>query len=396
MDVSVEKNKNSKLSLASADDRERLNSSRSANVGESLASSLFAAAMTAEIVISLQNGEFAFAAETHAGAQVEVTTDLPGVELAAPVVNAHLVLPVQEDQNASVSGTSSDDVLAGSVGDDNLHNIHHTKVLEIVKVHAASLILAPPKSDGVFMDNVYTGMDFSKVLLSDFKGATFIADKGDATLTGTNGNDLFVSVNGNHTFNGGDGSDTVSYAKAEGAVSVILTDATTPGGETGGHSIGSTSSANNDQFVSIENVIGSRFNDTIVGNSGDNVLDGGGGYDVFTGGFGADTFVFKDIFKTLDAATLRAVINDFEHGIDHIDLSNMMRVTIDEVNNTFIFDGQGDTHHDRGHFGYYYGQDGEVGHTYIEGDASTDVTVANEFHIDLIGLITLDHHDFII
>ena len=80
------------------------------------------------------------------------------------------------------------------------------------------------------------------------------------TINGTNGND---------TLNGGLGNDTVSYADATAGVLVNLFDGTATGG------------AGTDTLLSIENVIGSEFDDFINGPFEGNVLDGCGGNDGF-------------------------------------------------------------------------------------------------------------------
>ena len=61
-------------------------------------------------------------------------------------------------------------------------------------------------------------------------------------------------------------------------------------------------------------ILGNDGNDTIDGGAGDDVLFGQGGADRLTGGTGADIFVF-------DQDILRDQINDFEVGLDRIDLS---------------------------------------------------------------------------
>jgi serralysin len=61
-------------------------------------------------------------------------------------------------------------------------------------------------------------------------------------------------------------------------------------------------------------ILGNDGNDTIDGGAGDDVLFGQGGADRLTGGAGADIFVF-------DQDILRDQINDFEIGVDRIDLS---------------------------------------------------------------------------
>ncbi|AFY65137.1 conserved repeat domain protein [Geitlerinema sp. PCC 7407] len=48
-----------------------------------------------------------------------------------------------------------------------------------------------------------------------------------------------------------------------------------------------------DSLSSIENVVGSAYNDNITGNAGVNVLEGGAGSDVLTGNGGADVFVYR-------------------------------------------------------------------------------------------------------
>ena len=51
-------------------------------------------------------------------------------------------------------------------------------------------------------------------------------------------------------------------------------------------------SAGRDTLVSIENVIGSAFDDTINGNEYDNHIEGGAGTDTINGGAGNDTYIF--------------------------------------------------------------------------------------------------------
>src|SRR5690606_5941158 len=65
---------------------------------------------------------------------------------------------------------------------------------------------------------------------------------------------------------GGAGTDTVSYADAAGAVTVDL-------------EAGEASGDGADTLISIENVTGSAFDDTLSGTAGVNVIDGGAGFD---------------------------------------------------------------------------------------------------------------------
>ena len=95
--------------------------------------------------------------------------------------------------------------------------------------------------------------------------------------TGGSGNDVLVGNNLNNVLNGGAGSDTAVFAHATSAVTVNLQAQTATGG--GG----------NDTLISIENAVGSAFNDTLTGTDGDNTFEGGAGDDNLVGGNGVDT-----------------------------------------------------------------------------------------------------------
>jgi Ca2+-binding RTX toxin-like protein len=106
-------------------------------------------------------------------------------------------------------------------------------------------------------------------------------------LSGGNGNDTLEGLAGADTLNGGQGTDTASYANSSAAVFVDLRAATQSGGDAAG-----------DRLVEIENVVGSRFNDSLVGNGFDNVLTGGAGNDLIEGLAGADTLIGGDGIDT--------------------------------------------------------------------------------------------------
>ncbi|MGZ8369966.1 MAG: calcium-binding protein, partial [Caulobacteraceae bacterium] len=112
-------------------------------------------------------------------------------------------------------------------------------------------------------DNVVNGLDGND-LLTDIEG--------DNTLNGGIGDDTLIGGEGRDTLDGGDGVDTVSYATSTGAVTVDLR----PGGSD------QTGSMGRDTWISIENLIGSDFNDTLFGLGG-GFVNGGGGNDVVAG-----------------------------------------------------------------------------------------------------------------
>ena len=154
-----------------------------------------------------------------------------------------------------------------------------------------------------------------------------VGGDGNDSLYGGNGNDLLIGGNGNDLLDGGAGIDTASYASAASAVTVNLS--ITGQQNTGGAGL--------DTLVSIENLIGSDYNDTLTGDGnanrlegglgndtlngggGDDVLIGGRGDDTLTGGAGADTFLWQQ------GDTGHDVVTDFTPGTDHLDLSQLLQ-----------------------------------------------------------------------
>ena len=149
--------------------------------------------------------------------------------------------------------------------------------------------------------------------LSGFENivGTFFNDN----LTGDTGNNGFDGLSGNDVIDGGDGIDTVYYGLFDNdgrsqhlipglngsdpnGVTVNLATHTANDGEGG-----------TDTLTNIENVVGSRGNDTIIGDAnanrlegedGNDTLDGGAGLDILVGGFGNDTYVLGADNDTVD------------------------------------------------------------------------------------------------
>lgn len=100
---------------------------------------------------------------------------------------------------------------------------------------------------------------------------------GTDTLDGGAGNDTLVGGAGADRLYGGTGTDTASYAGATAGVVANLTSIAA-----------NTNDAKGDTYSSIENLLGSSYNDALTGNTGANILDGDAGNDTLTGGAGAD------------------------------------------------------------------------------------------------------------
>lgn len=113
-------------------------------------------------------------------------------------------------------------------------------------------------------------------------GGSDILDGGDGadTLIGGSGNDTLIGGSGRDILDGGSGTDLVDYSGEAGRV--FLDDA-----------LGSarTGTGDIDTLISVENIVGSGFSDTLLGNSSTNILTGGAGDDLIRGAAGQDTLV---------------------------------------------------------------------------------------------------------
>ena len=101
---------------------------------------------------------------------------------------------------------------------------------------------------------------------------SLIGGDGDDSIVGGSGGDTLVGGLGDNWLNGGSGVDTVSYASASSGVYVDI--------------VGEDGSVNDapwyDLLQSIENVIGSSYDDVISPNDAATFLDGGAGYDILS------------------------------------------------------------------------------------------------------------------
>ena len=170
------------------------------------------------------------------------------------------------------------------------------------------------------------------------------APAGNDTLYGGAGKDILMGQGGNDRLNGGTGADVlnggIGFDTADyslGAVAVVADLATT----------GTIGEATGDSYVSIEQVVGTRFNDTLLGSENADVLDGragndnlqgrggndtlrgGAGADILNGGAGFDTasFYFSATGVTVDltagSGSLGDALDDTFVFIERIQGSNL-------------------------------------------------------------------------
>lgn len=209
-----------------------------------------------------------------------------------------------DDGNDELDGGAGIDELRGGAGDDTLSGGDGEDSLS--GSTGRDLLFGGADDDQVFGDNGNDavngddGDDFVRggagrdlvdggagndTLRGDDDQDTLTGGDGDDVVNGDNGNDLIIAGFGADSINGGTGTDTVTYAASAASIDVELdTSATVFGFGVGGF-------AQDDVLVSIENVIGTAFNDRITGNVKDNVLNGGNGNDVLDGAEGADILV---------------------------------------------------------------------------------------------------------
>jgi len=194
-------------------------------------------------------------------------------------------------------GHGGDDHLEGGLGFDVLHGGAGSDTVRLTS-----------SSQGVIVDltaqATFDGLNQDSLSSVENAVGSAHADQlwGDASgnvLEGGLGADVLL---------GGGGSDTVSLAgSAQGVIVDLFSQATFDG-------------VNQDVLGSIENAIGSRFNDQLWGDDGANRLQGGGGADVLIGYGGPDTFVFTALSDSRVGGVDRVM--DFTPGMgDLIDIS---------------------------------------------------------------------------
>ena len=187
-------------------------------------------------------------------------------------------LLVGDNQTNRLEGGAGNDTLVGAGGADTLvggEGSDWASYASALSAITASLS-APGGNLGDALGDTYTsienllGSDFADLLEGDSGKNILVGGKGDDSMVGGGGGDQYV---------GGDGKDVVDYDKSVLAVQAYL-DSTFQQFNSG--------AAVGDGYNSIENLVGSAFNDVLVGDSADNALDGGAGDDTLTGAGGGD------------------------------------------------------------------------------------------------------------
>jgi len=193
--------------------------------------------------------------------------------------------------NDTLDGGAGNDTLIGGTGADTLiggsgiDTADYSTSANGVNVNLATNVNTGGDAQGDSLtgfENV-TGSNYNDTLTGDGNDNTLTGGAGDDTLVGGDGNDTLIGGAGNDTLVGGTGSDTADYSNSTNGVTVNLSISAPQ----------DTIHAGTDTLSGIENVTGSRYNDTLTGDSNDNVITGGLGNDTLSGGSGSDTFIYR-------------------------------------------------------------------------------------------------------
>ena len=183
---------------------------------------------------------------------------------------------VLSDKGEEFQGGSLDEVISGGAGDDTIRGAGGDDVLH-----------GKGGKDKLYGDDDRDTLDGGDEADMLFGGAD------DDTLVGGAGDDMLEGGGGDDMIDGGEGMDTASYADSPGGVEVSLAE-----------NKRSVHDAARDELSNIENLAGSRYDDTLTGDEGPNVFVGTAGNDTIDGEGESDTVSYAAF-----ASNVRVVVD---------------------------------------------------------------------------------------
>ncbi|GLQ11239.1 serralysin [Devosia yakushimensis] len=256
----------------------------------------------------------------------------------------------------SLYGRGGDDILMGGAGADILNGgsgsdtaqYNNTSGLLVVDLANAAVNTREAAGDSyVSIENLW-GSAGADSLRGNSGSNILDGNSGDDVLYGRDGNDILVGGAGADILNGGNGTDRASYSGFHSELFVtggVVADLQVESNNTG--------DAAGDRYISIENLYGTQFNDSLRGDAGANTIWGSGGRDTLYGrdgndrlygGSGNDILVGGRGNDVLDGGSgadrFRFALNDgndtirnFEDNVDKIEVPAGTAVIIADAGN---------------------------------------------------------------
>jgi VCBS repeat-containing protein len=212
-----------------------------------------------------------------------------------PVTQTPIYVLWSQPPGTSVEAGAGDDTVVAGAGTDTLNGGSGSDTLSY-KMSNASVTV---DLDSDIVSGGYAKGDE----ISSFENVegTAFAD----ILSGTQGANVFTGGDGADTLDGRGGIDTAKYGDSSDGVIVDLDAGTGVGGD-----------AEGDVLISIENIDGSNYADSLTGDAGDNELYAGAGADVLVGAGGADLLDGGDGVDTADySAATQGIAVDLTTGV---------------------------------------------------------------------------------
>ena len=280
------------------------------------------------------------------------------------------------DGNDRIYGGDGSDIVDGGLGTDTADYRYSAAAITVSLLTNTGLGGEAAGDQLISIENL-SGSNFDDVLTGDAGVNRLVGRLGNDVLNGGAGNDYLDGGSGIDVLNGGDGIDTAEYTDSWAGVTVNLLANTGVGGE-----------AKGDTFISIENVLGSQFDDIITGNAvnnrlngdaGNDTLNGGDGNDMLVGGTGADTLIGgagDQDAAVYDTAASAVIVNlatggtggeaagDTYNGVEYVIGSTFGDTITGDVAINRLMGGAGN---DR--------IDGAAGNDYLLGEAGNDMLI---------------------
>jgi Ca2+-binding RTX toxin-like protein len=169
---------------------------------------------------------------------------------------AHGAVPRCFGRRATIVGTPRADIIKGTAKRDVIVGLGGGDVIK-----------------GLGGNDFICGFGGNDKIIGGSGADVLSGDAGNDSLSGGSGNDFLLGRGGDDTLTGGDGFDLASFFTSPGPVTANLT-------------LGTSTGEGSDKLVSISDLEGSKFDDTLTGDSGENFFYPGQGNDAIDGGDG--------------------------------------------------------------------------------------------------------------